>query len=254
MRKLLVLDENQETRTELTYSLKALGYAVTTAEPGHPSDQVSPERFDLIVFHPSSIDAPALEPLGEIRTLPCYPPLVGILESEDPARAATLLECGCDGVVATGKNVLELKALIDSLLRRRDMYFRALEQRESIVRVGDLEIDVFARMVRTRTKSAELTDREMKLLLELARKPGVVCRRSDLLEAVWGSNSESLAGTLNTHINRLRMKIEDDFKNPRYLIGVYGVGYRLAIPWQARPAPEEREEADPALQRAKASR
>src|SRR5262249_15800917 len=117
----------------------------------------------------------------------------------------------------------------ESLLRRRDMYRRVLEKSEPTIRVGAIEIDVPARMVRTKTKRSELTEREMKLLLELAQRPGVICKRADLLVSVWGSAAEWLTGTLNTYINRLRMKLEDDFRNPKHLVGVYGVGYRLAV-------------------------
>jgi DNA-binding response OmpR family regulator len=157
-----------------------------------------------------------------------YPPLIAVTGRDESASTAMLLECGCDCVLGTLKDPLYLKAWIESLLRRGDMYRRAQEYEESTIRVGDLEIDVLARMVRTPTRNSELTEREMKLLVELAHKPGVVCRRAELLENVWGSSAESLTGTLNTHINRLRMKIEDDYRAPKYLIGVYGVGYRLA--------------------------
>jgi DNA-binding response OmpR family regulator len=162
-----------------------------------------------------------------------------------------LLDCGCDGVLTSSNDVLQLRAWVEGLLRRRDMYHRAFKEEEPMVRVGDLEIDILGRMVRTNTRSEELTDREMKLLLELAQKPGQVRTRAELLEKVWGSVSEALTGTLNTHINRLRAKIERDSKDPKYIIGVYGVGYKLANS-QPRaeltpPAPVEPAPSDPPL-------
>lgn len=232
MRKLLVLDDESGPRTDLTLSLKVLGYDVSVIHNLKVANQDAVDSFDLIVFRAASTDVTALQILSHLRSLPNYPPVIAISERDDAGQVATLLECGCDCVLCAVPDVLQLKAWIESLLRRRDMYRRAQEESESAIRVGDLEIDVLARMVRTRTRTSELTEREMKLLLELARKPGVVCRRAELLENVWGSASESLTGTLNTHINRLRMKIEDDFRTPLRLIGVYGVGYRLAVPGQ----------------------
>ena len=226
MRRILVLGEQAQSTGDLILRLKALGYDVRLEGPA-ASDTL--KGVDLILFHAASPGVPALRSLSGLRALPFYPPVIALGELDDSVQVATLLECGCDCVLRGVPDVLELKAWIEALLRRRDMYRRAQEQSESIIRVGDLEIDVLARMVRTRTRSSELTEREMKLLLELARRPGVVCRRAELLERVWGSASESLTGTLNTHINRLRMKIEDDFKTPQRLIGVYGVGYRLAV-------------------------
>jgi DNA-binding response OmpR family regulator len=226
-RKLLVLDDNSDDRAALALSLKALGYEVEEAVYEQVSGNVSRERLDLIVWRHRP-DPAAFLALVEIRSLTFYPPLLAVTDAEGAEQVATLLECGCDGVLTSSKDVLQLKAWVDGLLRRRDMYHRSFQEAEPLVRVGDLEIDVLGRMVRTNTRSEELTDREMKLLLELAQKPGQVRTRAELLEKVWGSVSEALAGTLNTHINRLRAKIEGDSKDPKYIIGVYGVGYKLA--------------------------
>jgi two-component system OmpR family response regulator len=213
----------------LTLSPRVLGYEVCLVDsvPGAQSSDL--DQFDVILFRAASTDVFGLRSLSQLRSRPYYPPVIAVSKCADRADVPTFLECGCDCVLSEVQDVLQLKAWIESLVRRRDMYRRAQEQADAVIRVGDLEIDVLARMVRTKAKSSELTEREMRLLLELARKPGIVCRRAELLEKVWGTASESLTGTLNTHINRLRLKIEDDFKTPQRLIGVYGVGYRLAV-------------------------
>jgi DNA-binding response OmpR family regulator len=229
-RKLLVLDEHSDERATLALSLKALGYDVEAALYEQISSKVSKDRPDLIVWRYRTDDSVAFLALVSLRSLPFYPPLLAVTDGEDKSHVATLLECGCDAVLTSSKDFLQLKAWVEALLRRRDMYHHAFKEEEPLVRVGDLEIDVLGRMIRTRTRSEELTDREMKLLLELAHKPGQVRTRAELLENVWGSVSEALTGTLNTHINRLRAKIEDDSKDPKYIIGIYGVGYKLANP------------------------
>src|SRR6266404_3303761 len=195
-RKLLVLDEHSDDRAALAISLKALGYEVQEAVYGQISARVSKDRLDLIVWRHRTDNPAAIVALVELRSLTFYPPLLAVTDTEDAGQVATLLECGCDGVLTSSKDILQLKAWVEGLLRRRDMYHRAFTEEEPVVRVGDLEIDVLGRMVRTRTRSEELTDREMKLLLELAQKPGQVRTRAELLEKVWGSVSEALAGTL----------------------------------------------------------
>ncbi len=229
------MEEKARAGADLTLSLRALGYDVETLCPEQIVDRAKAEQTDLILIRMLEPDAFGLRALSELRMLPYYPALVAITGNEQSRETAMLLECGCDCVITASRDVLEVKAWIEALLRRREMYRSLTESAESVLKVGDLEIDIPARMVRTKTRSAELTDRELKLLLELAQKPGTVCRRSDLLERVWGSAAESLTGTLNTYINRLRVKIEDDFRIPKLLIGVYGIGYRLMVGGVQRP-------------------
>jgi len=228
-RKILVFEAEEDSKAgaDLPLSLKALGYQVEVLAFGGSFEREGVAQSDLILLKMPEHHGPGLRALSELRSLPYYPPLIAITEDEDASQAAMLLECGCDCVIGGSKDILQVKAWMESLLRRGDMYRNIMEPVEAVLRVGDIEIDIPARMVRTKARASELTDREMKLLLELAQKPGVVCRRAELLERVWGSAAESLTGTLNTYINRLRMKIEDDLRNPKLLIGVYGVGYRL---------------------------
>jgi DNA-binding response OmpR family regulator len=228
-RRILVLEERNESRADLALSLKALGYQVDVLGFGGVLDRAGIEQTDLILLRMPEAAGLGLQALSDLRSLPYYPPLIAIVEDQNPSQAAMLLECGCDSVLAGSPDILQVKTWMEALLRRSAMYQSIIERSEAVLRVGDLEIDVPARMVRTKTKTSELTDREMKLLLELAQKPGIVCRRAELLERVWGSAAESLTATLNTYVNRLRMKIEDDLRSPKLLIGVYGVGYRLMV-------------------------
>lgn len=112
-------------------------------------------------------------------------------------------------------------------MRRRDLYVRMASTVGRVIRIGDLEIDVPNRTARTPTRLAELPERELRILLFLAENRDRICRRDEIIQAVWGHADEKLHSTLNTHINRIRAKLEDNLKSPRYLVGVYGVGYRL---------------------------
>jgi DNA-binding response OmpR family regulator len=133
---------------------------------------------------------------------------------------------------------------METLIRRQKLSEHTAVSGETSIRVGEIVIDVRDRTVRTKKLRSALTEREFEVLLCLARNQGRVCTRQELLEAVWNSSSPTLHGALNTHINRIRMKIEDDLKNPRYLLGVYGLGYRL-VGGPVEDAPETKaSEAD----------
>ena len=133
--------------------------------------------------------------------------------------------------MASPVDPLYLDAWIEATIRRRESYARRASTIGRIVHVGDLEIDIPNRSAKTPFRLAELSERELRLLLFLAENRDRVCRRDEILQAVWGQTGERLHSTLNTHINRIRAKIEDNLKSPQYLVGVYGVGYRLQSSW-----------------------
>jgi DNA-binding response OmpR family regulator len=166
--------------------------------------------------------------LAGLQSLPYYPPLLLIAaDGDDPVLSVRALKCGCDGALSAPVDLLHLDAWMEALIRRRKLSNRFAVSDDSLLRVGEIEIDLRNRTVRTRKARSPLTEREFEVLLYLARNQGRICTRQELLEAVWDSSSPSLHSTLNTHINRIRIKIEEDLKSPKYLLGIYGLGYRL---------------------------
>jgi DNA-binding response OmpR family regulator len=108
------------------------------------------------------------------------------------------------------------------------MRVEAREEEPEIITRGDLVIDLGKRRVLRSGLPIELTGKEFDLLLHFARKPGRVYSRQQLLDQVWGYGFEGYAYTVNTHINKLRSKLEPDRNEPRYIQTVWGVGYRFA--------------------------
>ncbi|MGH8772480.1 MAG: winged helix-turn-helix domain-containing protein, partial [Burkholderiales bacterium] len=96
------------------------------------------------------------------------------------------------------------------------------------IAAGGLKIDTAKRSVTVDEKPVELTSKEFDLLLHFARNPGRVYTRSQLLDMVWGYGHAGYEHTVNCHINRLRAKIGDDYSSPRYILTVWGVGYKFA--------------------------
>jgi two-component system, OmpR family, response regulator len=100
------------------------------------------------------------------------------------------------------------------------------------VRVGDLEIDLDRRSASVEGRIVELTAKEFDLLAHLMQHPSCVFTRAQLLDQVWGTTRDTFEHTVNSHINRLRAKLEPDPTRPQYILTVWGVGYRLCTPAQ----------------------
>jgi len=125
-------------------------------------------------------------------------------------------------------SVRELTARIKALLRRSQISLDSTEKKEIELSIGDLSIDFNKRKVILNSKEIEVTVKEFDLLALFIRNPGRAYSRSELLSLVWGYEFQGYEHTVNTHINRLRNKIEKDAADPEYLKTVWGVGYRFA--------------------------
>ncbi len=139
------------------------------------------------------------------------------------------LEIGADDYLTKPFSLRELQARAKALKRRKHAIEQAGTSSGPLV-VGPLEIDDGAQAVRVRGQNVDLTHREFDLLLHFARHPGRVYSREELLDAVWGAGFDGYAHTVNSHINRLRSKIESDPRNPELIHTVWGRGYKLEAP------------------------
>ena len=140
------------------------------------------------------------------------------------------LELGADDYLTKPFSVVELMARIKALFRRVDALgdTQSLANSSPVLEFGDLTIDAARHKVETPNGVIDLTAREFDLLLYLASSPGHVFSRAQLLDAVWGYDHDGYEHTVNTHINRLRIKIEADPAKPEYVQTVWGVGYKFS--------------------------
>jgi DNA-binding response OmpR family regulator len=137
------------------------------------------------------------------------------------------LELGADDYVTKPFSLAELKARVRSLLRRSQITRQASQEAEAVLDRGDLHLDHGRREVTLRGCSIELTAREFDLLAFLMAHPGQVFSREQLLEKVWEYGHEGYGRTVDSHVTRLRKKIEEDPSSPTRLQTVWGVGYRF---------------------------
>ena len=169
---------------------------------------------------------PELDGLDVARTLrrDSTVPIVMLTGRGDEADKIAGLEIGADDYVTKPFSPKELVARIRAVLRRTERPPDAGD----IVRAGDVTLDVPRMRVRVGDRAVELTPTEFQLLVALARAPGRIFTRAQLLDAVRGTDVDSFERAIDTHIKNIRRKIEPDSHTPRYILTVYGMGYKFA--------------------------
>lgn len=218
---LLVEDEREIARMVQAYLMRE-GYRVEVAFDGEEGwrryQELSP---DLIILDLMLPKLHGLELARKIRRVSDVPIIMLTALSEEADRVAGL-ELGADDYVTKPFSLRELAARVRAVLRRAE----GIREPERLS-YGPLEIDLGSREVRLEGRFIDLTPIEFDLLAYLARHPGKVFTRRELLSAVQERSYASFPRTIDSHIKNLRHKIEPDPKNPRFIVTVHGVGYKF---------------------------
>ncbi|KPL24114.1 MAG: hypothetical protein AMJ93_03100 [Anaerolineae bacterium SM23_84] len=220
---LVVDDEPKIVRTVRAY-LEGAGFRVVTAEDGQAALTVfRHERPALVIL---DLGLPSIDGLDVTRTLrrESDVPIIMLTARVDEADKLIGLELGSDDYVTKPFSPRELVARVRAVLRRAGL---SKEQAPAPVVAGDVHIDLERRKVTVSGESVDLTPTEFDLLAVLARHPGRVFTRLELLDLVQGYAFEGYQRTVDAHVKNLRQKIEADPKQPRYVVTVYGVGYKF---------------------------
>jgi two-component system alkaline phosphatase synthesis response regulator PhoP len=238
MPTVLVVDDEPKIVQLARDYLEHAGFAVLTAGDGSSALQSARTRQpDLIVLDLGLPGLDGLEVMRSIRGSGSTP--IVVLTARDTELDKLLgLELGADDYVTKPFSPRELVARVRAVLRRSE---RAVEPAERI-EVGELVLDVPRLRTTVAGRPVELTATEFQLLATMAREPGRVFTRSQLLDAVHGVAFDSYERAIDAHIKNIRRKVEPDPARPRFVETVYGVGYRVA---EADPPPEA-PEAEPA--------
>jgi DNA-binding response OmpR family regulator len=223
--RILLVDDEQAVQTLLTYPLHKDGYEVVSARDGREAlDRFSEQRFDLVVLDLMLPKVDGIEVCRRLRSS-SQVPIIMLTAKDDEIDKVVGLEIGADDYITKPFSVREFRSRVKAALRRAEM-LRDRPLPEPIV-VGDMEIDFERRAVAVGGTAAELTYVEFEILAALARAPGRVLTRENLLEQVWGDSAYRDPRTIDVHIRHLREKLERDPRRPEYLLTVRGVGYRF---------------------------
>ena len=229
-RKILVVEDNKDLARLLELHLRDLTYDVDLAFDGDAGwTQITSQPYDLIILDLMLPGIDGLEICRRIRSRPAYTPILMLTSKSTELDRVLGLELGADDYVTKPFSIRELMARVKAIFRRIDeLQSDRRQDNQSLIRAADLVIDPQRRAVSLGDRSIDLTAKEFDLLLYFARHAGRVFTRSQLLDEVWGYGHDGYEHTVNSHINRLRAKIEANPAHPGYILTVWGVGYKFA--------------------------
>lgn len=229
MRRILIVEDDRDIAELVALHLGDLSIEVDFATDGRAAlEQAERRTYSLVILDLMLPELDGLEVCKRLRAREDYTPILMLTAKATELDRVLGLEVGADDYLTKPFSVLELVARVKAILRRVDELGKRSASARRSVEVGDLSIDPDRRRVMVDGKALELTAKEFDLLLYFASHPGLVFSRGQLLDQVWGYGHDGYEHTVNSHINRLRSKLEPDPARPRYIQTVWGVGYRFA--------------------------
>lgn len=229
--RILIVEDDADIARLLRLHLDDMHYVTDLASDGEQALRKAGARcYDLVVLDLMLPGIDGIAVCQRLRALPGYVPILMLTAKSSEVDRVVGLEVGADDYVTKPFSIPEVLARIKALLRRAHAMAapNGLESGKQVLTLGGLCIDIGRREVDVDGRSVPLTAREFDLLAHFARHPGQVFTRAHLLDQVWGYGHEGYEHTVNTHINRLRAKIERNAAQPRYILTVWGVGYKFS--------------------------
>jgi DNA-binding response OmpR family regulator len=229
---ILVVEDDADIAKLVRIHLEDVGHRVTVEPNGRLAlDRALGGGFDLLILDLMLPGLDGIELCRRLRAAETYTPVLMLTARSSETDRVLGLEIGADDYLTKPFSIRELQARVKAILRRVEQ-LAAADSDDQPIRMGGLEIDPRRREARLEGSLLGLTAREFELLHFFACHPGRVFTRTQLLDQVWGYAHEGYQHTVNTHINRIRRKLEPDPSHPFWIRTVWGVGYRF-------PAPEE---------------
>jgi len=229
-KSILIIEDNRELAQLLELHLQDLSFKVDISLDGVSGvTKAEAYRYDLIILDIMLPGLDGLEICRRLRSKSSFVPILMLTSKSSEMDRVIGLELGADDYVTKPFSIIELMARVKAIIRRVDsMKNPENEELPDNIHAGDMVIDIEKRIVTLNSKPVDVTMKEFDLLLHFAQHPGRVYTRSQLLDQVWGYSHEGYEHTVNSHINRLRSKIEENPAKPGYILTVWGVGYKFA--------------------------
>jgi DNA-binding response OmpR family regulator len=230
MHRVLVIEDENDISQLIRLHLQDIGCEVKQAFDGIVGlAEAEAQPYDLIILDLMLPGMDGLEVCRRLRSRARYTPILMLTSKSSELDRVLGLEMGADDYLTKPFSVMELTARAKAIFRRVGMLgTQAPEQDGRRIAARELAIDIERHSVTVRGQSVDLTAKEFDLLAWFARHPGRVYSREQLLDQVWGYQHSGYDHTVNSHINRLRAKIERDPQNPEYILTVWGVGYKFS--------------------------
>lgn len=230
MKKVLIIEDDMEIIHLLKIHLKDLGCEVLTANRGDIGFQKAVnEALDLVILDIMLPEMDGIEVCQKIRANDIKTPIMMLTARSEEIDKVLGLEIGADDYLTKPFSVREFIARVKAIFRRQkmDTVQPTTEKNPKLMEFDILSIDVDMRKVLLDGQKVELSPKEFELLVLLSSNPGKSYDRTKLLNMIWGYDFQGYEHTVNSHINRLRSKIEPDMSNPKFILTTWGVGYKF---------------------------
>ena len=225
--RILVAEDNAALAEGIEYNLRLEGYEVRVAENGRVAVEMAKEwKPDLLLLDLMLPEMDGYQVLRSVRQTDRHVPVIILSARGEEADKVRGFKLDADQYVTKPFSIVELLERIAALLRRSAR--PAAEPPPSQVSFGDVRIDLAARTVTRAGSECALTPKAYELLLALVKRDGAVAGRNELLKEVWGYGSFIMTRTVDTHVAELRRKLEEIPAEPKHIVTVWKIGYRLA--------------------------
>ena len=227
-RRVLVVEDDRDMSDLLVLHLKDQGYRVEVARDGVGGLALAGSAaFDLVVLDILLPGLDGLEVCRRLRSKGCQVPVLILSAKSSEVDRIVGLELGADDYLTKPFGIRVFLARVKAILRRVDDLTGRGRQGGEVFTFGEMTVDLDRHVVILSETPVELTPKEFDLLAQLARNPGRVYTRAQLLDLVWGYTHIGYEHTVSSHINRLRAKVEADPGKPEYILTVWGYGYKF---------------------------
>jgi len=229
MKQVLIVEDDPNIIDLLSIHLEDLDCKVEVADNGIDGEEKAMNQsFDLIILDIMLPGKDGIAIAQKLRAFDIHSPIMMLTAKTEEVDKVLGLESGADDYLTKPFGVREFIARVKAIFRRQEQNKSSVvKSNPKYLRIGNLEIDVEKRRVKRKEERINLTPKEFDLLVLLASNPGKSFSRNQLLSEIWGYEFSGYEHTVNSHINRLRAKLEPDINHPEFILTTWGIGYRF---------------------------